>query len=152
MKSLSNPGRKHEILERLQNVRPDSVRRWGKMSSHQMICHLSDWFRGVMGKRTLEIAPQYHARRLLKWIVLYLPIPWPKGAPVRPELDQEVDGTAPSDFVSDRQSLQELIERFTRKPQTFQFRPHPIFLEISEREWMRWGYLHVDHHLRQFGL
>ena len=24
--------------------------------------------------------------------------------------------------------------------------------EKTEWEWMRWGYLHADHHLRQFGL
>jgi len=26
-----------------------------------------------------------------------------------------------------------------------------MFPEMNEREWMRWGYLHADHHLRQFG-
>jgi hypothetical protein len=28
---------------------------------------------------------------------------------------------------------------------------HPIFGRMTEAEWMRWGYLHTDHHLRQFG-
>ena len=23
--------------------------------------------------------------------------------------------------------------------------------KMSARDWMRWGYLHADHHLRQFG-
>jgi hypothetical protein len=34
----------------------------------------------------------------------------------------------------------------------FQFARHPIFGELTEREWMRWGYLHTDHHFRQFGV
>jgi hypothetical protein len=29
-------------------------------------------------------------------------------------------------------------------------RPHFLFGRLSE--WARWGYLHMDHHLRQFGL
>jgi len=29
---------------------------------------------------------------------------------------------------------------------------HPIFGRMSLWEWQRWGYLHTDHHLRQFGL
>jgi hypothetical protein len=29
--------------------------------------------------------------------------------------------------------------------------PHPIFGRITRAEWLRWGYLHADHHLRQFG-
>jgi hypothetical protein len=28
---------------------------------------------------------------------------------------------------------------------------HPIFGELTDSERMRWGYLHMDHHLRQFG-
>jgi hypothetical protein len=28
---------------------------------------------------------------------------------------------------------------------------HPIFGKMKEKPWMRWGYLHSDHHLRQFG-
>jgi hypothetical protein len=34
----------------------------------------------------------------------------------------------------------------------FQWDRHPLFDAMSERDWMRWGYLHVDHHLRQFGV
>jgi hypothetical protein len=31
-------------------------------------------------------------------------------------------------------------------------RTHPIFGALSARDWLRWGYLHADHHLRQFGV
>ena len=27
---------------------------------------------------------------------------------------------------------------------------HPAFGAMSAREWLRWGWLHADHHLRQF--
>jgi len=27
----------------------------------------------------------------------------------------------------------------------------PIFGPLTRAEWLRWGYLHADHHLRQFG-
>jgi hypothetical protein len=27
---------------------------------------------------------------------------------------------------------------------------HAIFGAMSRREWLRWGWLHADHHLRQF--
>ena len=29
---------------------------------------------------------------------------------------------------------------------------HPIFGPLTTSQWMRWGYLHVYHHLRQFGV
>jgi hypothetical protein len=47
--------------------------------------------------------------------------------------------------------LLDSMERFSRGPRDFQFRPHPMFKKMSEGQWMRWGYLHMDHHLRQFG-
>ena len=28
---------------------------------------------------------------------------------------------------------------------------HPMFGPMTPEDWMRWGYLHADHHLRQFG-
>ena len=49
MKSLENPQCKAEILARIGSLRPDSPRCWGKMTAPQMVCHLNDSFRGVMG-------------------------------------------------------------------------------------------------------
>ena len=34
-----------EILSRLARIPCGSARRWGRMSAHQMVCHLSDAFR-----------------------------------------------------------------------------------------------------------
>jgi hypothetical protein len=27
---------------------------------------------------------------------------------------------------------------------------HPMFGSMKRADWLRWGYLHADHHLRQF--
>jgi hypothetical protein len=151
MKLLNEPKSRQEILERLRAVRPDSPRRWGRMNARQMVCHLSDSFLGAMGERPTQVAPGYPARKLIKWVALYVPLPWPKGVPTRAEFDQELGGTPPSDFAEDVRRLQVLIERYTAQPRIFQFQPHPIFLDMTERDWMRWGYLHTHHHLRQFG-
>jgi hypothetical protein len=29
---------------------------------------------------------------------------------------------------------------------------HPMFGPLTRREWMLWGYRHMDHHFRQFGI
>jgi hypothetical protein len=31
-------------------------------------------------------------------------------------------------------------------------REHPFLGKLSRAEWLRWAYLHMDHHLRQFGV
>jgi hypothetical protein len=151
-KTLKNVEDRREIAERLGRVRVDSARRWGKMSAHGMVCHLSDSFRGVMGEKALAAKPGTFGRGFMKWAALRLPLPWPHGVKTMPEMDQEIGGTTPTEFEGDMWELRRLFERFTREPRDFAWRPHPIFLEMSEEEWMRWGYLHMDHHLRQFGV
>ncbi len=152
MKTLCNPQCKQEIIARVRLVCADSRRCWGKMNAAQMVCHLNDSFLCVMGERPVSIDPNFRARKLVKWVGLEVPFRWPHGVRTRPEIDQFIGGTRPAEFEGDRQHLQLLMERFTAQPRDLEFAPHPIFLEMNEREWMRWGYLHTDHHLRQFGV
>ena len=51
MKTLANAADKQDTLVRVAKVRPDLLARWGRMSAHQMICHLSDSFLAVMGRK-----------------------------------------------------------------------------------------------------
>ncbi len=148
MKNLSDKAARQEIIRRLQTIQPDSSRRWGRMSAHQMICHLSDSFRRALGERQASNLPP---SKLLKFFALYAPIRWPHGVKTRPEMDQEIGGTRPLEFQSDKQELLRLLDRFTSRPPEFAWAPHPMFGSMSRQDVMRWGYLHMDHHLRQFG-
>lgn len=151
MKLLLNVDDKLEILHRLALVRPDSQRLWGKMSPHQMVCHLTDGFRMYMGEKRVAPVGGIYPSRVLRWIALWAPMPWPKGFQTMKELDQQGGGgTSPVEFARDKQELSSLLERFTHTPRDFTFGVHPHFGVMSEREWMRLAYLHADHHLRQF--
>ena len=152
MKSLANPSDCKELQDRLKRARAESPRRWGKMSAAQMICHLADSFRAVMGEKPWNLDRPTFPARVVKYLALYAPVRWPRGVPTRPEVDQFQGGTTPLLFDDDVHDLQHLLERFARRPRDFQFQPHPMFGVMSERDWQRWGYLHTDHHLRQFGL
>jgi hypothetical protein len=88
----------------------------------------------------------------VKWIALYVPINWPKGVKTRPEMDQEKGGTSPVEFKKDIEELKRLVGHFTQKERKFEWQPHPLFGRMSDEEWLRWGYLHMDHHFRQFGV
>jgi len=151
MKTLARDRDVQELLQRLKNVRPDSTRRWGRMSAPQMICHLTDAFRIATGEKAVAGTPTFRDRTIIKWIALHLPLAWPEGS-IRtvPEVDQEVDGTTPTEFTRDVAELETRLRAFAaRRGATYL--PHPIFGRLSESQWLRWGYLHVDHHLRQFG-
>jgi hypothetical protein len=149
---MARPQDKAEIIQRLRTVRPDCSRRWGRMSAHQMICHLSDSFRLVTHRKPVSPATGLVQSTLIKWIALYVPLKWPAGVPTRPEVDQEVGGTRPDDFARDLAELEALLEMVTTRAAGYDWPAHPIFGRMSQSAWMRWAYLHVDHHLRQFGL
>jgi hypothetical protein len=122
------------------------------MSAHQMLCHLNDSYRVAMGERKVSSATGLFQRTVMKWGGLYVPLPWPKNVATRPEIDQcSGGGTPPSDFERDRRELAALVKRFAAPDRDLAWAPHPIFGSMSEWEWMRWGYVHADHHLRQFG-
>ena len=150
MKSLADDRCKAEILRRLENVRPDSSRHWGRMSPHQMVCHLNDSFRMAIGERRVSDASGPLQRTIVKWIALFVPVPWPKTITTRPEVDQEIGGTCPGDFAADIAELRALVERVASRSVTWAT-THPIFGRMSSSAWLRWSYLHMDHHLRQFG-
>jgi hypothetical protein len=151
MKTLANAEDKAEIELRLGTIGPVSERRWGKMTAAEMICHLSDAFRISMGEKRAKSVRNRYSGSLMKWAALWVPLKWPKGVPTMPECDAKVGGTRPTAIESDKRELLELLDRFTRNHRESEMQAHPFFGVMTEKEWMRWGYLHTDHHLRQFG-
>lgn len=151
MKTLANSEDKAALLRRLAVVGRDAPRAWGKMSAPQMICHLSDSYRVISGEKSASSVANAFTRTFVKWVALSLPVPWPHGTKTMPEVDQLAGGTPPADFEADLRELIALTERFANKPAFLATARHPLFGKMSMDEWMRWAYLHTDHHLRQFG-
>ena len=151
MKSLAGQQDAAELLRRLRNVRPESPRRWGRMSAHQMVCHVADAFRVATGEKYARDNTTWASRTLVKWIALYAPFRWPGGIRTTPEVDQEAGGTRPGAFAEDVAQVEGLVEIVRSESIDIARQPHPIFGRMSQADWLRWGYLHVDHHLRQFG-
>ncbi|MFZ0980791.1 MAG: DUF1569 domain-containing protein [Candidatus Acidiferrales bacterium] len=150
MRTLESKSDCESILARVSALTSSDARLWGKMSAHQMVCHLCDSYKIALGEKSVSMATGFLQRTLIKFLALRAPMKWPHGTQTRPEVEQGVGGTAPVEFERDRGELLSLIDRFCSSvidPKTH----HPIFGPMTRQEWMRWGYLHADHHLRQFG-
>ena len=119
------------------------------MTAHQMVCHLNDAFRVGAGEMYASPATNLFQRTVAKWIALRTAVPWPHGLPTRPEIEQGRGGTPPSDWAHDRAKLSASIIAFGGRQA---FGVHPFFGTMAQRDWHAWGYRHVDHHLRQFGV
>src|SRR5258706_6658161 len=123
MKDLSHSNDRTEVLNRVRRLSPHSARRWGKMTPHQMICHLNDSFKSVIGERHVHgDKSNLLTRTVVRWIALYAPLKWPHGVPTMAENDQERGGTPPEDFKRDVDELLTMIQRVTSSQKDFQWR------------------------------
>jgi hypothetical protein len=150
VKTLEHADERAEVLRRLHALSLDSRPRWGRMSAPEMVCHLSDSFLAVLGERPVSDVSTLLNRTLVKWIALYAPLPWPPGIQTRPEVDPLAAGTRPAEFAADVARVEALVGRVIAETPGVGLR-HPVFGRITRAQVLRWGYLHMDHHLRQFG-
>jgi hypothetical protein len=150
VKTLLDGQTREELRIRIGSLTPNDRARWGKMSVAQMVCHLSDAYLCPLGQKQASSASGFFQRTVMKFAALKVPLPWPKGIQTRPEMEQGKGGTPPAEFARDRDTLLRVLDQFVDGlPQP----PidHPIFGPMTREDWGRWGYLHADHHLRQFG-
>ena len=150
MKSLANAVDFDEILSRVRALDTSPARQWGTMTSGEMLCHLADAYECALGRRTAMPVDNLLQRTLVKFVALRLPMQWPHGIPTRPEFDPQRAGTKPSTFEADRERVARLVQEVAGLSADATAGRHPIFGPLSIAEWKRRGYLHADHHLRQF--
>ena len=151
MKTLFDPTARQEVERRIAALTPQSSRQWGRMTPHQAVCHLNDSFKAILGDRPLPMKPVGIKRWVMRVFAFTLPMPWPKGVQTSPEVDAEQGGTAPEDFQADVADLLSLVSRFVASDGRTLAR-HYVWGDLSRGEWGRYGYRHLDHHLRQFGV
>ncbi|MBL8753803.1 MAG: DUF1569 domain-containing protein [Planctomycetes bacterium] len=136
------------LLGRLDALRPDSRRQWGKMDVAQMLAHCQQPLRVALGELALK--------RMLVGILfgrlakkkLLAPAPWKPGMPTAPQFKI----TDAREFAKEKAALRALVERFGKGgPGALTKQPHPFFGPLTVAEWQALQWRHLDHHLRQFG-
>jgi|HubBroStandDraft_6_1064221.scaffolds.fasta_scaffold938884_1 Protein of unknown function (DUF1569) len=148
MKSLASVEGMSEIRARLRTVTVSDRALWGKMSAKQMVRHLGCSYEVALGERTVGqmsgIPPV-----VMKWLALRSGLRWTKNIQTMPELKRAIAEHSDATFdalVGVAIEKMETLARGTRCAPS-----HPMFGPMSAGDWMRWGYLHANHHLRQFG-
>lgn len=127
----------------------ESAARWGRMTSHEMLCHVTDAFRLALGEKQVTPSGGGIHKTIGRLVALHTPLPLPRGFSALPEIEQGVGGTPPTSFAADQEMAIHALDRFAVNLASG--RVHPLFGPLSKAEWGRWGYIHTDHHLRQFG-
>jgi hypothetical protein len=139
------------IIRRINNLTPENKARWGKMNVSQMLCHCTDGLRMATGEREVKDKSNFIFRTILKPLVIHV-LPMPKGAPTAAEINPMRDGTQPTEFESDRQTLIACIENICSLPESHAWARHAAFGKMNRRQWGLLAHKHIDHHLKQFGV
>jgi hypothetical protein len=149
MKSLYQPDLVQQVKERLGRLKPDSARRWGKMTPAQAVAHCAISLEMAVGENK---PPRVFAGRIIGRFIKPLALkenkPLQKNSPTAPSLVVKDD----RDLNKERARLNALIERFAVDRSRCTDHPHAFFGSMTPDEWSVLMYKHLDHHLTQFGV
>lgn len=141
-----------EVIARLGKLRPDAKPRWGKMTADEMVGHLIESLRSAMGRGPeLPDVSTWFTRNLIGPLLLAGWLPIPKNVKgVRP-VGTPNDAPMPR---GDAETLHAVMDEYLRLVESGELDPprHPAFGEIGVDGWAQMHVLHIEHHLKQFGV
>jgi len=136
------------IVSRIEALRPDATRQWGKMTAAQMLAHCSIAVEAANGDRPMK---QIFLGKILTPFVrssFVGPKPYSRNAPTGPPL--VVADTR--DFATEKARLLGALRRLRDAgPEAAARHPHGFIGRMTGEEWGFVQWKHLDHHLRQFG-
>jgi len=145
MKNIFDGNVKDEVLNRLDNLKVNSVRNWGGMTVTQMLAHCTRSIKIANGETKLKrvfigriIGPFFKSQ-------YYNDKPYPKN------IKLEIAAFVPdkNQFAIEKNKLKQIIKAFSEGGQCTKH-PHPLFGYFTIEQWGKAVYKHLDHHLRQF--
>lgn len=150
MKNLYEQTEVNELHTRIARLRPDSARQWGRMSVAQMLAHCAMTVEMALGESSP--LPRHPLGRLIGGLVkrslLVKGRPLGRNARTHPSVLVEDDRY----LEQERGRLERAIDRFANGgPGACTRHPHFFFGPMTPIEWSAFMYVHLDHHLRQFG-
>ena len=137
------------LTSRVNRITPQSVRQWGTMSPDQMLHHLNLATGSALGYFDLPDESYLMSRTVSKWLLIDLLSEQPKGLLL--PLTFKIPPTEHFDFEYEKKLLIEIINKACSSKTTVNWGPHPLFGQMSGKEWGRLLMMHIDYHLKQFG-
>jgi hypothetical protein len=150
MQNLFNSSDTQNILSRLEKIKPDAQKQWGKMNVSQMLAHCNASLETAMGLNSPE-----KLNAFLRFIGKILKgryfgeRPFMKNS----QTDETYIITGTPDFETAKQKVMAQVRSFSAGgPAQCTTRTHVFFGALTPEEWAMMQWKHFDHHLRQFGL
>ncbi len=147
VKNLFDPAVKQAIIDRFNQLTPQSQPLWGKMNVAQMLVHVQLPVGIAFGTHQPKgsfllrlIGPLFKSK-------LWDNKPWKHGLPTDPTFI--VTGME-KDFEKEKSNLLGMLTKFSEAAIVGE--KHPIFGKMTKENWSKATWKHLDHHLKQFGV
>lgn len=147
MPTIFDDRERRRIHRRIDALTPHAPRRWGRMTAHQMVCHLIDSVESAFDDEAEAPGTGPLSRQPLKWLVLNV-LPWPRGTMQSPE---RLTRRHPADWAGDVAALHAALDRLAARAPGAPWPASEVFGTLSRHEWGALLRAHIHHHLRQFG-
>ena len=144
-KLLHDPAVYASIRKRIESLRIDSPRQWGKMTIDQMLWHVNVSMREAVGEYTPNVKPLPVPKALLRWAILNMP--WGRGAKTRPDMY----AVSTYDFQAQKAECLTLLDRIHARPLSADWPASASMGRMSGKHWSQLTARHLEHHLKQFG-
>jgi hypothetical protein len=146
MTNLHGPGVRETVKRRILALRPDSQRKWGRMTVDQMLWHVNVSLAESVGEYSPAPMRVPMPRKLLRWLLLN--VPWPKGSRTRPDMV----AAERHDFETERARCLRLVDRVCDRDLAAKWPNSASLGEMTGKHWSRLEAKHLEHHLTQFGV
>lgn len=149
-KNIFNKKAADEIVARTQALTKDRKPAWGSMTVTEMLHHCN-----TINKMNMEGGPDGRKSTLkqhvLRILVLYITKHIPKNVKPLPGSSHKKLTIPEDQFEEEKAKFIKTIREFSENKRPIQV-THPVFGKLNRREWGVFTWLHMDHHLRQFGV
>jgi hypothetical protein len=150
MQKISDSAVLEDLRRRLHRLAPTQPCVWGSMNAQQMALHVGDASAAVLKEREFSSKPRVGPAMFRRVLVLYLMPQMPRG--IKSGANPAATVVEPDQFGKDVERAANLLQRLAIAPADTLVERHPLLGPMTRAQWMRWAYLHTDHHLRQFGV
>ena len=144
-KLLHDPAVYTSIRRRIEALRPDTPRQWGKMTIDQMLWHVNVSMREAVGEYKPQLKPLPIPKAVLRWAVINMP--WGRGARTR----EDMYAVSTHDFNVQKAETLALVDRIVSRPLDADWPESASMGAMKGKHWSQLTAKHLDHHLRQFG-
>ncbi|MBP6659238.1 MAG: DUF1569 domain-containing protein [Chitinophagales bacterium] len=139
-----------DLINRINNLTPETPANWGKMNVSQMLSHSNITYEYVFDERNDH--PNFLMKFILKMFIkskVVSETPYPQNGPTAPAFIIKDS----KDFSTEKTRLINYINDVVKKGASFfEGKESSSFGVLTSIEWNNMMYKHLDHHLKQFGV